>query len=89
MSFAHRFRAAAGLLIVLGVGSACAGASGLRVTPNEIPDLEAGLARSPDDVDLRVRYASALFAAGRCDDARTQAEKYQVEVRNAVGLGAV
>lgn len=70
----HRFRAVAGLLITAGVVSACAGAGGLRVAPEEIPDLETALAGSPDDPSLRVRYASALFAAGRCDDARSQAE---------------
>jgi len=39
------------------------------VSPQEIPALEEGLARSPEDGKLLLRYAAALYTAGRCDSA--------------------
>ena len=54
--------------------SACGGMGASRVSPAEIPAIEAGLEVSPDDAVLRLRYAAALFAGGRCAEARIQAE---------------
>jgi tetratricopeptide (TPR) repeat protein len=69
-----RTRRALALLFAAALSSACGGGAGLRVSPAEIPDLEARLTAAPDDADARLRYAAALFAAGRCGDAGTQAE---------------
>jgi tetratricopeptide (TPR) repeat protein len=65
-------RVAAVFLCLL--ASACGGMSASRVSPAEIPAIEEGLERSPDDAALRLRYAAALFAGGRCGEARIQAE---------------
>ncbi|WP_405284117.1 CsgG/HfaB family protein [Gaopeijia maritima] len=67
------FAARVGAIGLLLGSLACAGAP-LRVSPDEIPALEAGLQATPDDAELRLRFAAALFSAGRCDDARIQAE---------------
>ncbi len=56
------------------VASGCGGVSSSRVSPSEIPAIELGLQESPDDAGLRLRYAAALFAGGRCAEARVQAE---------------
>lgn len=57
---------AAGCLAVL---AACAGGRPGAVSPDEIPELEARLEEQPENGDLLLRYAAALFAAGRCDSA--------------------
>lgn len=66
-------------------GSGCAGRRVAEVSPAEIPDLETALARNPDNGPLRARYAAALFAAGRCDDAVVEARR----ARNLVPEDAV
>ncbi len=53
---------------------ACGGLASSRVSPAEIPSLEEQLARTPDDAALQLRYSAALFADGRCEEARIQAE---------------
>lgn len=64
--------------VVLGAALAgCAGGRVVRVSPTDIPQLEAQLAESPENATLRSRYAAALFAADRCDDATTQARRVQ------------
>ncbi|UCG88984.1 MAG: hypothetical protein JSW71_10790 [Gemmatimonadota bacterium] len=40
-----------------------------EVSPAEIPNLEERLREDPDDADLLLRYAAALFTAERCDSA--------------------
>ena len=70
----RRPRGVLALLLVAVSASACAGGAGLRVSPAEIPELESRLETSPDDGELRLRYAAALFAAGRCTEAEDQAE---------------
>lgn len=57
--------------------AACGGQRPSQVTPADIPDLEARLAREPDNPALRVRYAAALFADNRCDQATTEARRAQ------------
>ena len=57
--------------------AACLGQRPREVSPAEIPDLEARLQREPDNVALRVRYAAALFADNRCDQATTEAQWVQ------------
>lgn len=52
----------------------CGGLASNRVSPAEIPSLEQRLAETPDVAALRLRYSAALFAAGRCEEARIQAE---------------
>lgn len=66
-------RVRGGLLALLLLTGACAG-GGLRVSPDEIPALQARLDQRPDDADTRLRYAAALFADGRCAEARVEAE---------------
>ncbi|MBI4420603.1 MAG: hypothetical protein HY560_07230 [Gemmatimonadetes bacterium] len=54
---------------------ACAGRAPARVSPQEIPDLEARLAGEPSNTALLGRYAEALFAATRCDTAQVVARR--------------
>ncbi len=66
--------------------SACAGARTVEVSPAELPVLEERLARAPDDGELTLRYAAALYAAHRCDTARTVAQRgMQLDPKNALG----
>ncbi len=52
----------------------CAGAPATQpVSPGEIPELERRLAEDPQNGQLLIRYASALYAAARCDTARVVA----------------
>lgn len=67
------FRPPVPVLLTLLAAAACAGGP-LRVSPTEIPELQARVEARPDDADLRLRYAAALFADGRCDEARVEAE---------------
>ncbi len=57
------------------VGSACAAGRMADVSPAEIPDLEARLAREPEHAGVLLRYAAALFAAHRCDSAQGVARR--------------
>ena len=50
-------------------GAACFAGRPTEVSPEEIPDIEARLAQEPNNSDLLLRYAAALFAAQRCDSA--------------------
>jgi tetratricopeptide (TPR) repeat protein len=53
---------------------ACAGVQQQQpVSPAEIPELEQRLSNNPGNAQLALRYASALYAAGRCDSARVVA----------------
>ncbi len=66
------------------VGCAVAGPS--AVSPAEIPDLEARLSQTPNNGALVLRYAAALFAAGRCDTAAAVAQRgTRLEPANVVG----
>lgn len=51
------------------LGTGCAAARPERVSPDEIPALEARLAREPRNAEVLLRYAAALFASGQCDTA--------------------
>ncbi len=62
------------LCALVGASAACGGRSSLRVSPSEIPAIEAALVERPDDQKLVLRYAAALFADGNCAAARVQAE---------------
>lgn len=62
-----------GVVVLVG----CAGARVAEVSPDEIPALEARLAERPNDPSAVLRYAAALFAAGRCDSARVVALRGQ------------
>lgn len=75
----HRPRPARGVPLLLGTCllAACMGQRPREVSPAEIPDLEARLQREPDNAALRVRYAAALFADNRCDQATTEAQRVQ------------
>ena len=81
----HRFL----LPIVAGfalVTAGCGGGQYAEVSPEEIPQLEERLAQDPDNGDLILRYAAALFAAQQCDTARTAAVAgMRLQPRNAVG----
>ncbi len=64
----------------------CGGGQYAEVTPEEIPQLEEQLAQDPDNGDLILRYAAALYAAGQCDTARTTAVAgMRLQPRSAVG----
>lgn len=58
----------------------CAGRGPAQVSPEEIPQLEAQLTRSPDNAAVRSRYAAALYAAGRCDQATAEARRAQTRL---------
>ncbi|MQA91597.1 MAG: hypothetical protein GEU90_15470 [Gemmatimonas sp.] len=61
-------------------------ATAMRVTPDEIPVLEARLAEFPDDGRTLHRYAAALFADYRCAEASEAADRaVQVAPENYVG----
>lgn len=53
----------------------CATGGPVSVSPGEIPALEARIERNPSDADALHRYAAALFAADRCDEATQVAER--------------
>jgi tetratricopeptide (TPR) repeat protein len=63
------------LLFTASLLTACLGQRSREVAPAEIPDLEASLQRQPDNAALRSRYAAALFAADRCDQATAEAKR--------------
>jgi len=65
------------MLFATSLLAACAGQRPREVSPAEIPDLEARLQREPDNAALRVRYAAALFADNRCDQATAEAQRAQ------------
>ncbi len=70
--------------VLLTVG--CGGGQYAEVTPEEIPQLEEQLAQDPDNGDLILRYAAALYAAGQCDTARTTAVAgTRLQPQSAVG----
>jgi len=70
--------------VILTVG--CGGGQYAEVTPEEIPQLEEQLAQDPDNGDLILRYAAALYAAGQCDTARTTAVAgMRRQPQNAIG----
>jgi tetratricopeptide (TPR) repeat protein len=78
-------------ILVLFSASILTGCLGQRlrdVTPAEIPDLEARLQREPDNAALRSRYAAALFAADRCDQAAAEARRAEA-VRPADAVAAM
>ncbi|KPJ95568.1 MAG: hypothetical protein AMS18_02605 [Gemmatimonas sp. SG8_17] len=54
---------------------ACATGRVSEVSPAEIPTLEEQLRRDPDNGDLLLRYAAALFTAERCDTATAVARE--------------
>ncbi len=73
------------ILLVL-LSAACAAARPAEVSPAEIPDLEAQVTRSPDNADLVLRYAAALFTAERCDTASAVARRgTRLDPTNVVG----
>ena len=68
----HRFLPPIAVGCVL-LTAGCGGGQYAEVTPEEIPQLQEQLAQDPDNGDLILRYAAALYAAGQCDTARTTA----------------
>lgn len=71
---------AAGVVVL----AACGGGPA-AVSPNEIPELEARLADNPEDGDVLLRYAAALFSASRCDTASVVAARgAQAKPRSAL-----
>lgn len=68
-------RVASAVLLTLLAG--CAGGRVSRISPADIPQLEAQLTQAPNNATLRSRYAAALFAADRCDDATAEARRVQ------------
>lgn len=64
-------------VFVLTLLAGCLGRGPQPVSPADIPQLEARLQREPDNAALRLRYAAALFAAKRCDQAVTEAQRVQ------------
>ena len=73
------------LAAVVVVLTACGGRPA-EVSPNEIPELEAQLTDNPEDGDVLLRYAAALFSAGRCDTASVVAARgAQAKPRSALG----
>lgn len=79
--------AAATLPVLLAglIGLGCAGRPP-RVSPAEIPTLEAELQRQPGNGELLLRYSAALYAAERCDSAMVVAGRGRA-VRPADPLG--
>lgn len=63
------------LLVAGSLLTACLGQGPREVTPAEIPSLETRLKSEPDNAALRSRYAAALFAADRCDQATAEARR--------------
>lgn len=63
--------------VLLPLLAGCAGGRVARVSPADIPQLEAQLTQAPNNATLRSRYAAALFAADRCDDATAEARRVQ------------
>lgn len=69
----RRLRSAAALVLAVSVSPGCASAP-TRVSPSEIPTLEARLGADPGNAAARIRYAAALFTAGDCEGAQSNAE---------------
>jgi len=64
----------------------CAGGRPATVSPEEIPALEAQLARDPDNADVLLRYAAALYTGGQCDSATAVARAgMALKPREALG----
>ncbi len=64
-----------GALAACVVVVASCGGRPAAVSPNEIPELELRLAANSEDGDVLLRYAAALFSAGRCDTASVVAAR--------------
>jgi tetratricopeptide (TPR) repeat protein len=73
------------LLAAVVGGAGCAGRRPAEVSPAEIPEIQEALARNPENGSLRARYAAALFAADRCEEAVAEARR----ARNLVPHDAV
>jgi tetratricopeptide (TPR) repeat protein len=69
-------------VIVLSLLAGCLSHGPQPVAPADIPQLEARLRQQPENAQLRLQYAAALFAAKRCDQAVTEARRAQ-QVRPA------
>ncbi|HEU4513654.1 MAG TPA: cytochrome c-type biogenesis protein CcmH [Nocardioidaceae bacterium] len=68
---------ATGNVTPLGAGAPAAGAGGAGVpqpASGSLPELEAAVEQSPEDVRMRLALASTAFEAGRLDVVRTQAD---------------
>ena len=63
------------LAAAMALGTACVPGGLPRVSPEEIPELEARLAREPANGEVTLRYGAALFAAEQCDSARAVARR--------------
>jgi tetratricopeptide (TPR) repeat protein len=67
-------------------GLGCATARPTAVRPEEIPELQAQLVSDPTDAEARHRYAAALFADDRCEEAVPAAEQAMAqEPDNVIG----
>jgi tetratricopeptide (TPR) repeat protein len=73
--------------VALGAVCGCAGRRPAQVTPEEIPTLEERLRTDADNVALRSRYAAALFAADRCEEAVAEGRRVLAQSpREAVAI---
>ena len=79
--------AAAALGLAL-LSTACASTYQRVITPEELPGLEARLERSPGDPEALHRYAAALYAVGRCDDAQAAAAR-AIRIAPELALGVL
>jgi tetratricopeptide (TPR) repeat protein len=66
---AHRAFPPALVALTAGLSFACATGHVQEVSPAEIPELEQQLSVDPNNGDVVLRYAAALFSAQRCDSA--------------------
>lgn len=65
----------AALVVAVSLWSSCVFGGPGEVSPEEIPQLEARLAQDPNQPDVTLRYAAALFAGGQCDSAVAVAQR--------------
>ena len=75
LSFGSRTLTRAFLLLGVGLVVSCRLNQPAPVSPTEMPELQLQLRDEPRNGDLLLRYAGALFAAGRCDSATVVARR--------------
>lgn len=83
---AHRFLPPAFAALVAGTFVACGTGRVQEISPSEIPELEQRLVDEPNNADVMLRYAAALFSAQRCDSATVVARAgARLKPRDALG----
>ena len=68
--------------------AACGGRGPGAVSPQEVPDLQARVAKDPENAALQQRYAAAQFTAGNCAIA-TEAATKALSLRPADGISTL